>query len=272
MCSSFSVYMCACLFNHSCVSFLNFSSSYVYKFWNLSIMLLLLLLENIRIIFPVFISHTLCYHGVLAFLGTLKNVIFMWSKLDIIFSFLAEVFYFPHATCGVYTIKTTFLKKWILGLFISLGYLYFIFLKRSYLFILREREREGEKKVEKHLSVASCTLPAGDLACDTGMCPNQESNQNYSNWHQTRNSLVCGTTLKPLNHTSQATIITVLMLLSVLWLLPQGCSLLITFASMQISGQPWVSLKTLHGGVQHCLVSDVWGEDMLDSNQLLYFC
>ena len=50
------------------------------------------------------------------------------------------------------------------------------------LFIFRERYREGERKrdlnvQEIHRSVASCTPPSGDLACNPGMCPDWESNQ-----------------------------------------------------------------------------------------------
>ena len=56
------------------------------------------------------------------------------------------------------------------------------FLKK-YLFIFRESGREGEGEGEKHqcvrdnLSVASCMLPTGDLACNPGMCPDWELNQ-----------------------------------------------------------------------------------------------
>ena len=41
------------------------------------------------------------------------------------------------------------------------------FYKRFYLFIFRERRREGERKGEKHQCVvASHMLPTGDLACN----------------------------------------------------------------------------------------------------------
>ena len=50
--------------------------------------------------------------------------------------------------------------------------------KRCYLFIFRERGREGERKGEKHQCVvASHVLPSGDLACNPGMCPDWELNQ-----------------------------------------------------------------------------------------------
>ena len=43
-----------------------------------------------------------------------------------------------------------------------------------YFFIFRERGREGQRKGEKHLLVASCMLPTGDLAWKPGMCPDWE--------------------------------------------------------------------------------------------------
>ena len=50
-----------------------------------------------------------------------------------------------------------------------------------YLFIFRERGREGDRETntdvwEKHWSVASCMPPTGDLACNPGMCPDWELN------------------------------------------------------------------------------------------------
>ena len=51
------------------------------------------------------------------------------------------------------------------------------FLNRIYLYIFRERGREGEKKGEKYqCMVASYVPPIGDLACSPGMCPDWESN------------------------------------------------------------------------------------------------
>ena len=49
---------------------------------------------------------------------------------------------------------------------------YFIFLK--ILFICRQRGREGEKY---HCVVAPRTPPTDDLACNPGMCPDWEVNQ-----------------------------------------------------------------------------------------------
>ena len=46
-----------------------------------------------------------------------------------------------------------------------------------YLFIFRERGREGEREQEKHQYVVASHLPpTGDLACNPGMCPDWESN------------------------------------------------------------------------------------------------
>ena len=54
----------------------------------------------------------------------------------------------------------------------------FIFFWRFYLFIFRERRREGERDGEKHQCVVvSHTPPTGDLTHNPGMCPDQESNQ-----------------------------------------------------------------------------------------------
>ena len=47
-----------------------------------------------------------------------------------------------------------------------------------YLFIFRDRGREGEREGEKHqYVVASHVPPTGDLAHNPGMCPNWESNR-----------------------------------------------------------------------------------------------
>ena len=48
----------------------------------------------------------------------------------------------------------------------------------TYLFIFRERGREGEREGEEHQSVVySHAPPTGDLACNPGMCPDWESSQ-----------------------------------------------------------------------------------------------
>ena len=55
-------------------------------------------------------------------------------------------------------------------------YSFFNFLKDFYLFIFRERRREGEREVEKHQCVvASHMPPTGDL--NAGVCPDWESNR-----------------------------------------------------------------------------------------------
>ena len=54
----------------------------------------------------------------------------------------------------------------------------FFFIQRFYLFILRERGREGEREGEKYPCVVASHMPAtGDLALNPGMCPDWESNQ-----------------------------------------------------------------------------------------------
>ena len=54
---------------------------------------------------------------------------------------------------------------------ISLGNLKKLF-KRFYVFIFRERGREGEREGEKHqCMVASQVPPTGDMAHNKGMCP-----------------------------------------------------------------------------------------------------
>ena len=46
-----------------------------------------------------------------------------------------------------------------------------------YLFIYRESGKEGEREGEKHQCVvASWAPPTGDLACNSGMCPDWELN------------------------------------------------------------------------------------------------
>ena len=50
------------------------------------------------------------------------------------------------------------------------------FLKNLFLFIFRQRGREGEREGKKHRLVASRTSPTEDLACNPGMCPDWESN------------------------------------------------------------------------------------------------
>ena len=52
-----------------------------------------------------------------------------------------------------------------------------VFFKRFYLFIFREKGRQGDREGKKHQCVvASHVSPTGDLACNPGMCPDWESN------------------------------------------------------------------------------------------------
>ena len=52
----------------------------------------------------------------------------------------------------------------------------FLFLEDFYLFIFKERGKEGER--EKHQRVVAFhTPPIGDLAHNPGMCPDLKSNQ-----------------------------------------------------------------------------------------------
>ena len=53
-----------------------------------------------------------------------------------------------------------------------ISYLFFLLLKRFYLFIFREGEGEKHQCV-----VASHVIPTGDLACNPGLCPDWESNR-----------------------------------------------------------------------------------------------
>ena len=66
----------------------------------------------------------------------------------------------------------------ILGLFFFNRQLfYFLDLKILFVFLLRERVREGEREREKHQLVASHMPQTGDGAHNPGMCPDYKSNQ-----------------------------------------------------------------------------------------------
>ena len=65
-------------------------------------------------------------------------------------------------------------------MFISLPsrHIFIFFKKRFYLFIFRERAKEGERKGEKHQCVVvSHVPPTRDMACNPGMCPDWELNR-----------------------------------------------------------------------------------------------
>ena len=49
-----------------------------------------------------------------------------------------------------------------------------LFFLRFYLFIFRERGRKGRERDKYQCVVASCTPPAGHLACNPGMYPDWE--------------------------------------------------------------------------------------------------
>ena len=62
--------------------------------------------------------------------------------------------------------------------FSGLKQLLFLILKKIYLFIFRERGREGEREGEKHQHViAFHVLLDGDLTCNPGICTDWELNQ-----------------------------------------------------------------------------------------------
>ena len=56
--------------------------------------------------------------------------------------------------------------------------MFFLFLKKDFIYLFLERKREGEREEEKYQCVlTSCVPPTGDLARNPGMCPDWESNQ-----------------------------------------------------------------------------------------------
>ena len=59
----------------------------------------------------------------------------------------------------------------------------FCFFKIFYLFIFRERRREGERQGKKHHCVVASHVPlTGDLAWKPGMCPDWDSNWQCFGW------------------------------------------------------------------------------------------
>ena len=68
--------------------------------------------------------------------------------------------------------------KWLLWLNNERTLFFFL---RFYLFIFRERGREGKREGEKHQCVVvSCVPPTGDLACNPGTCSDWELNRQPS--------------------------------------------------------------------------------------------
>ena len=69
------------------------------------------------------------------------------------------------------------------------------FLKDFIYFIFTQRGREGERGGEKHQCVVASPMPpTGNLACNPGLCPDWESNQQPFGSQPTLNTL---------NYTSQ---------------------------------------------------------------------
>ena len=55
---------------------------------------------------------------------------------------------------------------------------FFFLLFKDFIYFYRQRGREGEREGKKHQCViASRVPPTGDLARNSGMCPDWESNQ-----------------------------------------------------------------------------------------------
>ena len=74
--------------------------------------------------------------------------------------------------------------------------LFISFLK--FLFIFREKGREGEREEEKHQGVVVSHMPpTGDLACNPGMWPD---------WDGTSDPLVHRPALNPLIHSNQGSL------------------------------------------------------------------
>ena len=77
-----------------------------------------------------------------------------------------------HCECAI--CSELFASEWLVSYpmnFTAMNY----FLK--VLLIFRERGRERKREGEKHRLSASHVPPTRDLACNPGMCPDQESNQ-----------------------------------------------------------------------------------------------
>ena len=57
-------------------------------------------------------------------------------------------------------------------------FLKILFFKKDFIYSFLEKGREGEREEEKHhCVVASQMPPTGDLACNSGVCPDWESNR-----------------------------------------------------------------------------------------------
>ena len=104
----------------------------------------------------------------------------------------------------------------------------------------REREREGEGEGEKHQCVfASHLTPAGDLACNLGMCPDWKSN-----W--TPFGLQVGTQTTEKHQPGQAFLILYSNILLNFWIEGNRKSLVLRFtiisslAELMLKEKPWI--------------------------------
>ena len=98
-----------------------------------------------------------------------------------------EVWFSVSLVIPLYCNTFSLILKWLYQLSFSLVFcisffipltLLFAFYKRFYLFIFRERRREGEREGKKHQCVVAFQVPhTGDLAHNPGMCPDWGSNQ-----------------------------------------------------------------------------------------------
>ena len=96
-----------------------------------------------------------------------------------------------HGTCFVGISLTTDSISFIVV--DNSGILLILFFK-GFVYLFRERGREGEREGDKHQCVvAPHVFPTGDLARNPGMCPDWESNQRPYGLQA----------LSPLSHTSQ---------------------------------------------------------------------
>ena len=82
----------------------------------------------------------------------------------------------PKCWASSWMCKVSLLQKFASP--VQLTYIPFSLFREFYLFIFRQRGREGEREGEKHQCVvASCVPPTGDLAHNPGTCPDWELNQ-----------------------------------------------------------------------------------------------
>ena len=80
--------------------------------------------------------------------------------------------------------ETFYIKLWKILFLNQTNIQVYIHILRFYLFIFRERGKEGGWEGEKNQCVVASHGPlTGDLACNLGMCPDWESNQQtFGSW------------------------------------------------------------------------------------------